>query len=107
MHLTILWNNGFIRLSNLDPSHTSNTSCNSETYKDSFIELANGHYLNNPFTSVILNFGSFDKNNIAHLNNCSWYILEFGTLCKGIITFLKNQTCSSLNGTANPLIIDA
>lgn len=107
MHLTILLNNLGIKGSNFLQSQTSITSSNSYKNTVSFVELAKGQYLRIPSNSGKAKEGSFDKKSIEHLINYSWYRRQVCTLCKGTITFLKNITCSSLRGTAKPLIIAA
>lgn len=82
--------------------YTSRSSLRNMT---SLAEFANGQYLIRPSTSRVANEGSFDRNSIEHLRSYSWQNWHVQTLWSGMMTVLKNMTCSSRRGTANPLII--
>ena len=49
---------------------------------------------------------SFSRNCTMQYANCGWYMLKLFTLCKGINTRVRNSLCSSLSGSAKPLMMD-
>lgn len=107
MHLTIRLKSLGIKCSTLSTSQTSSTSYSSVKNKVSLMQLAKGQYLSNPSKRGMARVLSLVKNNIEHLNSCSQNCEQVCTLWRGIITFLKKITCSSLRGTAKPEIIEA
>ena len=68
-------------------------------------ELAKGQYLMSPSRRKRARDGSLARKSIEQRIKCSWNRWHVCTLCRGIITFLKKITCSSLKGTAKPEII--
>ena len=49
---------------------------------------------------------SFSRNCTMQYASCGWYMLKLLTLWRGINTLVRNNLCSSLRGSANPLIIE-
>ena len=105
-------NNFPIRGLSFSTSQNSKTSGNSWRNNVSLTKFANGQYFNIPSNNYvnklctgIAKVLSFVRNSIEHLIKLSKYKFEVCTLCRGIMIFLKKITCSSLKGTANPLII--
>ena len=105
MHLTILLKSLGIRCSTFSTSQTSRTSYSSVKKRVSLIQLANGQYLRSPSRRGIAKVLSLVRKSMEHLNNCSQNYEHVWTLCNGIMIFWKKITCSSLSGTANPLMI--
>ena len=49
---------------------------------------------------------SFSRNCTMQYANCGWYMLKLLTLWRGINTLVRKSLCSSLRGSANPLMIE-
>lgn len=104
-HFDNCLNKWSLTLANSAGSMTSKISSSSFRNITSFGLCTLGQYFSNPFITGSVKFGSFSRNCTTQYANWGWYTLSDLTLCKGSRTRSKNNLCSSLRGSANPLIM--
>mmetsp|Transcript_23012 Transcript_23012/g.65868 ORF Transcript_23012/g.65868 Transcript_23012/m.65868 type:complete len:219 (+) Transcript_23012:451-1107(+) len=97
---------GAITAANSRASTISNTSSSSFSSSTSFGECVHGQNLRIASRTGLASFGSFSTNCETQYESCWWYMPMKRTLWSGSSARCRKSMCSSLSGSAKPLMIE-